>query len=162
MRRSIVALAGAATLLLAGLVPAAMAASSFAFSWTDSYTVDHACGIVESVDLNVEGRAYFDNDGTWLRDIVRFRYAVTYENADGDALVTRTSQVAEFTPDTGTLRAQGYFIRGGVVHGVVFPDVGRLVFDTSDGSTMFATPRVLRFDDPDGPDVDAALCEALG
>lgn len=163
MRRSILALAAAATLLLAGLVPAAMAASSFPFSWTDSYTVDHACDIVESVEVSVEGRAYFDIDGTWLRDIVRYRYGVTYENADGETLVTKTTQVAEYTPDTGTMRAQGYFIRGGSVNGVVFPDTGRLVFDRSDGSTLFATPAVLRFDDPDGwAALDAALCEALG
>ena len=164
MRRSIIALVGAATLLLAALVPAAAAASSTSFAWEDAYDVDHSCAIVEHVTLSVEGRAYFDNDGTWLRDLVHFHYGVTYENTEtGESLVTRTTQSAQITPDTVTLRAQGYFIRGGAGLGLVHQDVGRLVFDVTDGSTMFATPGVVRVDDPAGADaVDAALCEALG
>lgn len=162
MRRSIIALAGAATLLLAALVPAAAAASSSPFSWEDAYTVDHECGIVELVELSVTGRAYFDGNGDWLRDIVRFRYASVFENAAGSSIAVRSNQVAEYTPATGTLRAQGTFIHGGQI-GVAFPDVGRIVFDMNDGSTLFATPKVLRFDDPAGRDaLDAALCELLG
>lgn len=164
MRRSIVALAGASLLLLGALVPAVAAASSTSFSWDDGFDVDHACSIVEHVTVEAKGRAYFDNDGNWLRDIVRYTYGVVYENTEsGETLVTRTTQVAEYTPDTGTLRAQGYFIRGGAVDGVAFSDVGVLVFDGADGSTLFATPMVLPLDATDGADqIDAALCEALG
>jgi hypothetical protein len=114
--------------------------------------------------VSAQGRAYFDGSGEWVRDIIRFRYAVTYENAvTGRVLETKTTQNVEVRPDNVTLRAQGYFIRGGSVRGVVFQDVGRLVFDPSDGSTIFATPKILRFDDPERQaDLDPALCEALG
>lgn len=167
MHRSIFALGGATMLLLGLLVPVAAAAgsaSSAPFSWSDGYDTQHACSIVEHVSVEANGRAYFDPSGNWLRDIVRLQYAVTYENTStGEALVTRTSEIAEFTPETGTLRGQGYFIRGGSVNGVVFPDVGRLVFALGDGSTLFATPTILRFDDPEAAaKVDQALCEALG
>ena len=163
MRKSIIALGGAALLLLGVLVPATAAATSESFGWSDAYTTDHACNIVEHVEVSVQGRAYFDGDGDWMRDILRFRYSVTYENTGtGEQLVTRTVQNVEVTPENVTLRAQGYFIRGGAVNGVVFPDVGRLVLDPTDGSTLFASAKVVRADDPEAwAALDPALCEAL-
>ena len=152
----------ASCLLLAGLAGTAAAASSETFGWDDGFEVQHACDIVETVSMVATGRAYFDNDGNWVRDIIRFQYAVTYEQRGGETLVTRTTQVVEVTPETGTLRGQGAFIRGGVVGGVALPDVGRLVFDPGDGSTLFASAKVLPLDDPDAAArIDAALCAAF-
>jgi hypothetical protein len=162
MRRAILSTA-AAGLLLAALTAPAAAASSTSFGWDDAFEVGHDCDIVERVSVVVTGRAYFDNDGDWVRDILRFKYSVSYENTvSGLSLVTRTNQVLEATPETGTLRGQGYFIRGGTVRGVVFPDVGRLVFDGSSGSTLFASANVIGQDDPAAmAELDAALCGAL-
>lgn len=163
MRRTIASTA-AAGLLVAALAAPVAAASSEPFGWDDAFDVAHACDIVEHVSLVATGRAYFDNEGNWQRDIIRFQYQVIYENTEsGERLVTRTTQVLEATPETGTLRGQGYFIRGGAVGGVALPDVGRLVFDGSTGSTLFASARVVPMDDPDiAAEVDAALCAALG
>ena len=163
MRQSVIALSAAAMLLLGSLVPAAAAASpsSESFSWTDHYTVDYGCGIVETVDVTVDGRAFFDADGSWQRDLVRFRYESLFEGPGG-SLPNKVRQTAEYTPTSGTLRAQGIFIHGPQI-GVAFPDVGRLVFDGATGSTLFATPRVLRLDDPDGFEaLDAVLCYLIG
>jgi opacity protein-like surface antigen len=163
MRRAVLATASAA-LLLAALAAPVAAASSESFGWDESFDVAHACDVVEHVSLVATGRAYFDGEGAWLRDIIRFSYQVTYENIEtGEVLVTRTRQILEATPETGTLRGQGYFIRGGTVGGVVFPDVGRLVFDGSTGSTLFASAKVLPMEDETAAErIDAALCEALG
>ena len=69
MRKTLIALGGA-TLLLGALVPATFAAAPVTFSYTDHYVVQHECGITETVDVSVDGKAFFDSDGTWLRDLL--------------------------------------------------------------------------------------------
>jgi hypothetical protein len=162
MRRTILSTTMAALVLLAGALPAmAGGERSVRFSWSDSYTVQHDCGIVESATVEVRGTAHFDASGAWIRDNVGFKYQATY-TGPGGSLTNKTNQVGTFTPDQGALRAQGTFIHGGHI-GTVVHDVGRLVFDMADGSTLFATPKVIPLDDPDAlTRIDQALCDLIG
>jgi hypothetical protein len=159
--RKLLSAAGGAAFLVAALAPSALAGAPERFSYTDHFVVEHACGINETVDVAATVRGYFAADGTWLRDVVQYRYDSWFQGPGG-AFPLRATQTAIFTPTTGTLSGQGIFIRG---HGlsIVYQDVGRFVFDRSDGSTIFATPKVLQFDDAEGFEaMEAALCEAIG
>jgi hypothetical protein len=162
MRRTILSITMAAGVMLAGALPTlAGGERSVRFSWSDSYSVPHDCGIVEAATVEVRGTAYFDGTGGWIKDIVRFAYEATY-SGPGGSLSNKTNQVGTFTPASGSLRAQGTFIHGGHI-GTVVHDVGRLVFDMADGSALFATPKVIPLDDPDGlARVDRALCDLIG
>ena len=161
MRRSFISAAIAMALILATVAPAlAGGTRSVRFGWSDQYTVAHPCGVVEDTSVTVRGTAFFDDSGAWTRDLVVFAYDGVYTGPSG-SLENKTRQTAEFTPETGTLRAQGVFIHGGHVGALVY-DVGRLVFDGSDGSTLFATPKVIRVDDPAAfQALDEALCDLL-
>jgi hypothetical protein len=154
------ALAGAA--VLGAAVPVmADSGGPVRFVSDESWTIDHACGVVEETTLHAEGKAFFDTDGAWLRDILVYSVEGVF-SGPGGSLTTTSHQVGEFTPETGTFRGQGVFIRGGRI-GVLVYDVGRLVFDAADGSTLFATPKVIRYDDPSSAAaIDAALCQAIG
>jgi hypothetical protein len=162
MRRMILSTTIAGLVMLAGAVPAlAGGERSVRFSWSDSYAVQHDCGIVEAATVDVRGTAHFAGSGAWIKDNIGFKYEATY-SGPGGSLLNRTNQVATFTPDQGSLRAQGTFIHGGHIGTVVY-DVGRLVFNKTDGSTLFATPKVIPLGDPDAlARIDAALCELIG
>ena len=73
---------------------------SVRFSWSDSYAVQHDCGIVEAATVDVRGTAYFANSGAWIKDNVGFKYEATY-SGPGGSLLNRTNQVATFTPEPG-------------------------------------------------------------
>lgn len=151
------------TLILAvGAMPVMAGGSrSVRFEFSDQYVVEHACGVVESTAVDGKGTAYFDASGTWLRDIVNLSYRGVF-TGPGGSLTATARQVVEFTPDHVTARGQGTFIHGGHI-GVLVYDVGRLVFDPSDGSTYFVTPKAIAFDDPGAFEtVDQALCDLLG
>jgi hypothetical protein len=162
MRRTILSTTIVALITLAGALPAMAGGDrSVPFAWSDQYTVQHDCAIVEATTVEVRGTAYFDGSGGWIKDIVGFKYQAIY-SGPGGSFSNKTNQVGTFTPETGTLRAQGTFIHGGHIGTVVY-DVGRLVFDRADGSTLFATPKVIPQDDPDaGARIDQALCDLIG
>jgi hypothetical protein len=162
MLRHLYAAALAVTLSLTVAIPVmAGGERTVRFTSSDSFSRDHACGVVEEATIDIKGTAFFDAGGQWLRDILVFSVRAEFTGPSG-SLTTSSQQVAEFTPETGTLRGQGTFIHGGRI-GVLVYDVGRLVFDSGDGSTLFATPNVIPFDDPNvGAAIDAALCEAIG
>ena len=158
MRRSFMSVAIAMALTLATVAPAlAGGTRSIRFDWSDHYTVAHSCGVIEDTTVTVRGTAFFDASGAWVRDLIVFGFDGVYTGPTG-ALANRTRQTSEFTPTTATLRGQGTFIHGGHIGALVY-DVGRLVFDRSDGSTLFATPKVIRLDDPAAMEaLDEALC----
>lgn len=148
--------------LLAGLAGQALAGEPVHFSFVESWTIDRPCGIVEETTLSGHGQAYFDAEGNWIRDVIKFTAVGTFTNtATGEVMTGVSNQSGEFTPETFTLRGQGIFLRG---HGgVVFYDVGRLVSTFGFGETLSATPKALPVDDAAGFEaLDAALCEALG
>jgi len=148
--------------LLAAISGQALAAEPIHFSFTDSWTVEHACGIVEETTLSAHGVAIFDADGEWLRDVVKFTVSGSFTNiATGDVYTGLSNQSVTFSPDSVTLNGQGIFLRG--PGGVLFYDVGRLVAEDVGGTTLSATPKVLAYDDTAGFEaLEAALCEALG
>ena len=162
MRRTIISITVAAGVMLGGALPALAGGGRLVgFSWSDSYSVSHDCGIVEAATVELRGTAHFDASGAWIKDIIDFKYRATY-SGPGGSISNRSNQVGTFTPDSGTLRAQGTFIHGGHIGAVVY-DVGRLVFDRADGSTLSATPKVSPLDDPGAlAQIDQALCDLIG
>jgi hypothetical protein len=163
MRRSILGLAGAMTLAVVLAVPVAAGGGwSEPFSFTNQSTVDHGCGIVEELTTVGRGRAHFDAAGTWQRDVVHFHFASTITSTvTGRSIDAMGTQNGTFTPETGTVRGQGVFIRV-AGEGVVVHDTGRLVFDLADGSTLFASAKAITFDGDGLAAADAALCKLLG
>jgi hypothetical protein len=157
MRRSMVIAASA----LAALAIAAPAAANEAVRWDDTYEIGNTftCGVVEDTTAVLEGTTFFAADGTWLKDIIRFSYAASYTDpATGTTISYRTRQIVEANPENIVLRAQGIFVRAGGA-GAVLLDVGRLVIDPVDGSTILKSAKSIAFDDPTAGDrYDAAIC----
>ena len=149
-------------MLVGTSAPALASGAPEHFSFVESWTKDRPCRIVEETTLSGHGQAYFDADGNWIRDVIKFTAVGTFTNTTtGEVLTGVSNQSGEFTPETFTLRGQGIFLRGR--GGVVFYDVGRLVTTFGFGETLSGTPKVLLPDDPAGFEaLDAALCEALG
>jgi hypothetical protein len=147
--------------LLAILAMAGPAAALETVRWTDSEDIagTYSCGVVEDTIATIQGTAYFAPDGTWIKDILRFTYDASFTDpASGQTVAFKTRQVVEASPEAVTLRAQGLFVRA-PGKGAVLLDVGRLVIDPADGSTIFASANSLAFDDPSVPArMDAAIC----
>ena len=160
MRIRIVGGLAAAALALTAVVPAA-AATPEHFAYTETSTISHECGIVEHVHADVRGTAYFASDGSWLRDIVQFRFDSVFESTQSGRTLTSTArQVVEYTPEGAALSGQGVFLRG--PGGVIVLDVGRLVGTWADG-TAFMSAHVIPIEPgPAQEELEAALCEALG
>ena len=152
----------AGALALAAAAPVAAAGAPVQFTIDDSFTVQHACGIVEQTSITGDGRAYFDAQGNWLRDVINVEAVGTFTNLQtGATYAGQSHQTILSSPAGVALVGQGIFLRG--PGGVVNYDGGRLVFDPADGSTLSATPKVLPFDDAEGIEaLEAALCDALG
>src|SRR5262245_43878195 len=55
--------------LLAAVAGPVFAGEPVHTSFVESWTVDHACGIVEETTLSGRGQAYFDADGNWIREV---------------------------------------------------------------------------------------------
>lgn len=150
-----------ATTALVGLALAAPVSANETVRWTDTHDIANVftCGVVEDTLATIEGTAYFAADGTWVKDIIRFSYQAIYTDpATGKTIAYRTRQVVEGNPDVLVFRGQGVFVRA-AGEGTVLLDVGRLVMDPSDGSTVFKSANTLGFDDPTVFDrYDAAIC----
>ena len=142
-------------------MPATVAASGTPVQswWSDSYTVDHDCGVVESTTVKAHETDYFD-DGTWVRSLIHFDFKGVFTGPSGATYAAESHQNGTFTPTTGKLDGQGSFLRG--AGGVLLMDVGHLRFDIRTGATLRASAKVIRFDDPGAPDLDATLCAKLG
>ena len=143
------------------LLMAAPVAASETVRWTDTHHISgtFSCGVVEDTTAVIDGTAYFASDGTWLKDVIRFTYDASYTDpTSGRTISFKTRQTLMASPATLTWRGQGLFIRA-PGEGAVLLDVGRLVIDPSDGSTVFSSANALRFDDPSVPArLDAAVC----
>lgn len=156
MRRSIGLVAG----MLAGLALAAPVAANDAERWVDTHQIGNVftCGVVEETTATIDGTAYFNAEGSWIRDILRFTYAASYTDPETGASVAYTTrQVVIANPESLTFLAQGAFVRAPGM-GAVLLDVGRLTIDPTDGSTIFSSARTLGFDDTTDGRYDAAIC----
>jgi hypothetical protein len=158
-RRSAVA----GLLLAVALAAPASANTTERFSFDDVIEDVFSCGVVLTTDIHADVTVHFASDGTWLTTSIRFRYAgEALDPATGEVIELVGRQIVSESADLVTLRAQGTFIRL-AGRGVVLSDVGRLVFDPADGSTIAASARVIRFDDPDAEArLDAAVCSLFG
>jgi hypothetical protein len=157
-RRITLAIGSGALVLAAMAGPAAAAAPSIDRS-TDSWTVQHDCGIVEETTVTVTSRDFFDG-ATWLRSVVTFDFVGTYTGPSG-SFTSESHQAGIFTPTTGAINGQGTFLRPGGQP--ILMDVGRLVFAIPDGSTIQSSDKAVSFDDPDaGTRLEAALCARIG
>ena len=136
-------------------VLASVAAGPSAAAAGDSDRVDHfrmtegpttnvwgPCGAIETVTVTVRGTAYFDAGGAWARSLVHFSYDSVVTGPTGEAISLDAHQNAEFTPQgINTLTGQGPNVRA-AGHGLLYQDVGRLVFDDSmpfPGESLFAS-----------------------
>lgn len=151
--------AAAAALLVAVAAAPVAAAAPAQSRWSDTYSVDHACGIVETTTVTTTEKAFFDGN-VWVRSVMSFTFDGLYTGPTGKTYAATSHQNGTFTPSTGALAGQGSFLRG--AGGVLVMDAGRLVFQLDAGQTIHASARVIRFDDPNAPDLDAALCAKLG
>lgn len=157
MRRQVAGLAGL-TLALALAAPAA-ALTSERFAFDDVLVNVYSCGVVETTHVHGDGTSWFAADGSWQSDTIHFRYAGRFEDpATGTVIEQKGRQTLTIDAVDIASRGQGVFLRLGG-EGVVLHDVGRLVFDPGDGSTLHATPKVIPFDDPESAArIDAAVC----
>jgi hypothetical protein len=149
---------------LGGLVLALSLAVPAAARTTERFTIDdvlekeYSCGVVETTQIHGEGTASFAADGSWLGDSIRFWYSGEFvDPATGRVIEQHARQNVTVTPSEVTTRGQGIFLRL-AGEGVVMHDVGRLVFDPADQSTLFATPKVLAFGGDFDAKIDAAVC----
>jgi hypothetical protein len=153
-------LAGFAGLILAAAIAVPVAANSTdRFSFDDVIHREYSCGVLETTQVYGDGTAYFGTDGAWLSTAIRFRYDGLFTDpATGTTIGAKGRQILTEQAGSIALRGQGTFIRV-PGQGVVNLDVGRLVFDLADGTTTFASAKVIRFDDPDASArVDGAVC----
>lgn len=149
-----------AGLLLAIAIAAPTSANTIErFSFDDVIEDTYSCGAVLTTHLHGDVIVHLATDGTWLGTSIRFRYdGLAVDPATGAAVELAGRQILAEGRDAIALRGQGSFIRIGG-SGVVLLDVGRLVFDPADGSTLSASAQVIAFDDPDAvARIDAAVC----
>jgi hypothetical protein len=64
----------------------------------------YSCGVVEDTTVVLDGTTYFDTDGSWLRNIIRFTDNAFTDPASDMTIAFKTRQVVELTPETVTLR----------------------------------------------------------
>ena len=157
---TIVPAAGLAALALAGtMVATATASTHTRFTINDTVAHEYSCGVIETTRIVGRATASFDGEGTWVGTSIHFVYDGTFTDPASGRVITQSAH-QNVTEADGfvTMRGQGFFLRM-AGEGVVLHDVGRLQFDPGDGSTLSATPKVLRIDDPDIDAIsDAAVC----
>ena len=147
-----------------GLVLAMAIALPAAAATQNRFTVDdvienvYSCGVVEVTQIHGDGLARWSGD-TLESVSIHFVYDGLFTDpATGRQIGELSHQNVTERDGTIATRGQGIFLRAAGA-GVVLHDVGRLVFDPSDGSTRSATPKVITFDDAAvAARVDAAVC----
>ena len=151
---------GLASLALLATAGPAAAAAPEQLRWSDTITVDHACGVVETTVMTINEKAFIE-DGEWVRSVVNATFEGLYTGPTGKTFSAQSKQNGIFTPDRNQISGQGAFLRGG--GGVLVHDTGHLVFDPASGSTILASAKALAFDDPRSRDIiEDALCALLG
>jgi hypothetical protein len=146
---------------LATLILAAPVAANETLRWTDSHDITNtfSCGVIEETTATIEGTAFFDAGGNWLKDVLRFSFDASFTDpATGKTITFATRQLVLSEPGSLSFVGQGIFVRV-AASGAVLLDVGKLTINPSDGSTIFRSAKSLAFDDPTVLDrYDAAIC----
>ena len=147
-------------LVLAGTVASPVSASGVARdSFTEVLVESYSCDVVITTTVHADATIHLADDGTWQSVQLRFRYAgEAVKLGSGETIALTGRQIVTDEAGIITLRGQGLFLHLSG-RGVVLHDVGRLVIDGPTGTTLFASARVLPFDDPDAAArIDAAVC----
>jgi hypothetical protein len=153
-------LAAIAAFCLATVVAGPAAANTQArFTFEDVTDHVYSCGVVGTTQVFGRGMATFTGDGTWIATAIHFTYYGTFvDPASGRTIEGQSHQNLTEADGLVATTGQGFFLRGDG-EGLVLYDVGRLVFAPGDGTTQFATPKVIVFDSPDADArIDAAVC----
>ena len=152
-------------LLSGGCLAVATSASAappqhFQFELDPITVVHEPCGAVEVITTTISGAEHFDAAGDSDRIQIHFHY-VGRITLGSVTVRDEAHQNAIFRPNgINTLNGQGIaFHLPGL--GLVFHDIGHLVFDDQTGITVRGSAKVIGFDDPDAPDFSAAVCAAL-
>lgn len=154
------------TIVAGGFLALAAAASAappqhFHFELDPVTVVHEPCGAVETITTTISGAEYYDAAGNSTRIQVHFHY-VGRITLGGVTVRDEAHQNAIFTPSgINALNGQGisFQLPG---QGLVFQDIGHLVFSDQTGTTIRGSAKVLGYDDPEAPDFSAVLCAALG
>ena len=153
-------LAAVAAFCLATVV-AGPASANTQLRFTIDEVAEHefSCGVMGTTRILGRGTVSFTGDGTWVATSIHFTYYGTFvDPGSGKTIEGQSHQNLTEADGVVSTRGQGFFLRGDG-EGLVLHDVGRLVFDPGDGSTQFATPKVLPFNDTDLESrIDAAVC----
>ncbi len=160
MRTFLIALLSGGCLVLATSA-SATPPQHFQFELDPITVVHEPCGAVEVITTTISGTEHFDSAGNSTRIQVHFNYAgrITLGNV---TVRNEARQNAIFRPNgINTLNGQGiaFHLPG---QGLVFQDIGHLVFSDRTGVTIRGSAKVIGFDNPDAPDFSAAVCTALG
>ena len=90
-----------------------------------------SCGAIETVTAAVHGTVFFDESGTWVRTLEHASYDSVLTGPTGKSIAFDGRQNAEFTAaGITTLTGQGANVRAPGL-GLLYQDVGRLVFDVT-------------------------------
>lgn len=121
-----------------------------------------SCGARETVTVRVRATEFYDASGELVRIRAHYAYDSVLTGPTGRTIGFDAHQSAEWTPGgITTLTGQGPTIRV-PGRGVLYQDVGRLVFDESTGATLFASAKAVSFEAFDPARLEAAVCAAVG
>jgi len=156
MRR--LSLAAGVLLALAVAAPAA-ANTTERFVLDDTFSNEYSCGVVVTTRAVGDAIAHHGKDVSWLFGTIHIRYlGEGLDPATGEVINLTGRQIMLERPTAVALMGQGTFLHlpG---EGVLLEDVGRLVFNPADGSTLTSSAHVIPFDDPTGEArIDVAVC----
>ena len=93
--------------LALGLVagPVSAAGAPVQSSWSDSYTVQHDCGVVEATTMTIHEKAFFTGN-TYVRSVVQADFDGIYSGPTGKTYAVETHQNGVFTPDVARTSGQ--------------------------------------------------------
>jgi hypothetical protein len=141
----------------AGAVPP----QHFRFALDPVTVVHQPCGAVEVIDTTIWGSEFFDSARASIAIHVHFDYEGTITFGDRSVRDDAHQNAILRPSGINTLNGQGisFHLPG---RGLVFQDIGHLVFSDLTGLTISGSAKVIGFDHPNAPDFSEAVCEALG
>jgi hypothetical protein len=160
-RSALVVIASALCGVITYAAPAQASVTHYSGSEAATTEVLAPCGAVWTYSYSYAGRIVTTPTGRW-REVRQDYYpgTITYEGLTyiANDRQTHTRYIDRHGVPIGTLSGQGLFtVLSGI--GVAVFDVGRYVFNDDTGESLFASPRVIPFEQDF--DFGAAICAAL-
>jgi hypothetical protein len=120
-----------------------------------------SCGAYETVTVTLRATEFYDASGELIRIRAHYAYDSVLTGPTGITIPFDAHQNAEFLPSgINTLTGQGPTVRA-PGRGVLYQDVGRLVFDDTTGRTLFTSAKAVSFEAFDPARLEAAVCAAV-